>query len=397
MKKFVALCAILLCTAIAQANTFETSATADTLSNNALYNKKNAIGWLARYLRNTNKKNDKAFDMSLVIGPSYSANTSFTIGAMACGLYSWDRSDTTLHKSDVSIFGTVGVTGMFAVGAEGKNYTKNDRWRLNYLLSLVHMPTQFWGIGYDCGNLGKDCYGKYRRLTLQFKPEALYRLGKRCYVGPIMDIDWNNAFDRKVCQHDERDPFIDTDGTELQTKDFNFGVGLKFNYDTRDNPLNAYKGVLLSFSSLYYPKVGSHSSEFGANELTFNHYIQTWKGAVVAYQLHGLYTYDDVPWTKLAQVGGTYRMRGYYMGRYRDENIMEGQVELRQHLWKRIGGVAWVGTANIWGRQDYKWSRWLPNCGVGFRWEFKQRVNVRIDCGFGKNDFNICFNINEAF
>ncbi|MCF0197629.1 MAG: hypothetical protein HUK03_10475, partial [Bacteroidaceae bacterium] len=78
-------------------------------------------------------------------------------------------------------------------------------------------------------------------------------------------------------------------------------------------------------------------------------------------------------------------------------------LEFRQRIWKRIGATAWMSAGNVFGREAFSWGHWLPDFGVGFRWEFKQRVNVRIDCGFGKADskgnttWNICFNINEAF
>ena len=36
--------------------------------------------------------------------------------------------------------------------------------------------------------------------------------------------------------------------------------------------------------------------------------------------------------------------------------------------------------------------------GVGYRWEFKKNVNVRLDYGFGKSgQSGFLFNINEAF
>lgn len=39
----------------------------------------------------------------------------------------------------------------------------------------------------------------------------------------------------------------------------------------------------------------------------------------------------------------------------------------------------------------------LPTYGVGLRWEFKHRVNIRIDYGFGKHTRGFIFNVNEAF
>jgi hemolysin activation/secretion protein len=112
----------------------------------------------------------------------------------------------------------------------------------------------------------------------------------------------------------------------------------------------------------------------------------------------------------MAPIGGSYRMRGYYEGRYRDDNMITTQVELRQRIWRRIGAVAWVGAGNVWGQgSDFSWSHTLPNYGVGLRWEFKKRVNVRLDYGFGKmpttsdpaikakRSSAFIFGINEAF
>ena len=39
----------------------------------------------------------------------------------------------------------------------------------------------------------------------------------------------------------------------------------------------------------------------------------------------------------------------------------------------------------------------LMNFGVGYRWAFKENVNVRLDLGFTRNGMGFAFNINEAF
>ena len=49
----------------------------------------------------------------------------------------------------------------------------------------------------------------------------------------------------------------------------------------------------------------------------------------------------------MALLGNSYSMRGYYEGRYRDKHKIEGQVELRQHVWKRNGVVVWIGAGTV--------------------------------------------------
>ena len=74
------------------------------------------------------------------------------------------------------------------------------------------------------------------------------------------------------------------------------------------------------------------------------------------------------------------------------------QVELRQNIWRRIGCVVWGGAGNVFPSfEKFKWGYTLPNYGIGLRWEFKKRINIRVDYGFGKHTSGFLFNINEAF
>jgi hypothetical protein len=60
--------------------------------------------------------------------------------------------------------------------------------------------------------------------------------------------------------------------------------------------------------------------------------------------------------------------------------------------------VVWGGAAVLFANVDeVRWRRVLPNWGVGYRWEFKKHVNVRLDLGFGRGQKGVNFSINEAF
>ncbi|KAF7961696.1 hypothetical protein AWV80_30255 [Cupriavidus sp. UYMU48A] len=91
-------------------------------------------------------------------------------------------------------------------------------------------------------------------------------------------------------------------------------------------------------------------------------------------------------------------MRRYFLGQYRDRNVIETQVEYRMHITGRHGMVFWAGAGAIAGKPgDLASAHWLPNAGIGYRFEFKPRVNVRLDAGFGRQTRGVCFQINEAF
>ena len=119
---------------------------------------------------------------------------------------------------------------------------------------------------------------------------------------------------------------------------------------------------------------------------------------VLAADLYAVFNSDGTPWPMLARMGGGQRMRGYYQGRYTDNDMITVQVELRQRIWRRIGCAVWGGAGNVFpSLSRFDWSQTLPNYGAGLRWELKKRVNVRLDYGFGKKTSGFLLNINEAF
>lgn len=62
------------------------------------------------------------------------------------------------------------------------------------------------------------------------------------------------------------------------------------------------------------------------------------------------------------------------------------------------GIAVWGGAGNVFSNfKHFKWNETLPTYGLGYRWEFKKRVNIRLDYGFGKGQSAFYFNINEAF
>ena len=344
------------------------------------------VYWLGRYLKNTNKHADRPFDCSFLCGPSYSATTSLGVGGGLSGLYSWDRSDPYLTKSSISLFFNTSIKGIIQTGFKGNNFMKGDRQRWNYKLTFQSIPTDFWGIGYENGAVDAN-KGSYHMIKVNFKPEYLFRLREFMYLGPQLHILYNHTYDF-------------SDVSMISGMDHNFfsnGIGFIAQYDSRDFPLNAYRGNFVKVEQMFYPKL-TNEHYFNYTDLTYAAYRNMWKGGIVAMELHSRFNYGNVPWTMLCLVGEDGRMRGYYEGRYRDRNIIEGQLEIRQSFSHRQGAVIWVGAANVFPDFRHIYMRQvLPNYGIGWRWEFKQRVNFRFDLGFTKDKPGFCVNMNEAF
>lgn len=366
------------------------STTLETLSSNDTIPVKKKTGWqkFISYFADANKeKEEKKFDFSIIGGPHYSKDVKLGLGVVASGLYRMDPEDREVQPSNVSIYGDITTSGSYLIGVRGNNFFPKDKYRLSYKLYTFSFPSDFWGIGYENGYNDAN-QSEYRRLQNQVGATFLFRVAKNFYLGPEFLMDYTYGKDV------ERPELLNGQKTSI----WSLGTGFNLSYDSRDFQTNASRGIYLNVSQYYFPKwLGSHS-KFGRTDVIFDYYQSVWKGGIVAFDFHTQLNYGNTPWTMLAQMGGSYRMRGYYEGRYRDECLSEVQVEIRQHVWRRIGVTVWGGAGNVYrnlGR--FRVSETLPNCGIGLRWEFKKRVNVRLDYGFGKKQSGFIFQINEAF
>ena len=347
------------------------------------------------YFKNANKpKPEKKFDISFIGGPQYSSATQFGIGIMAAGLYRSDRSDQSIQPSNVSFFGNVSTSGFYMLGIRGSHILPKDKYRLLYTVYFYSMPSDYWGIGYDAGS-NDSFYWSYLRLQAQMKTDFLFKLSHNLFFGPMISFDFvkGNNFKKKN-PNDPRtvEQIIAGEKSRIGTT----GIGASVVYDSRDVITDCHN---FKIEQGFYPKFLGNKYDFMMTDIIFDTYNRVWKGGILAFDLHGKFNYGNVPWTMKSRMGGQFRMRGYYEGQYRDNNLIEVQLELRQHLWKRNGMVLWVGAGNVFENfRKFNFSETLPNFGIGYRWEFKSRVNVRLDLGFGK-DFKtgFMFNINEAF
>lgn len=340
------------------------------------------------YFADANKeKPAKKFDFSIIGGPNYSEDTKFGIGLVAAGLYRTSAEDTLLPPSDVSLYGNISTSGFYLIGIRGNNLFPHDKYRLLYNMNFYSFPGAFWGIGYQQGNDDGN-QSKYTREQYSIKANFLIRSARNLYIGPIVSYDYAEGKDFG------RIELLDGQDRVMQ----NIGAGFTLMYDSRDVTTAPARGVYLKGEQRFFPAFLGNRYAFSRTDLTADWYKAVWKGGVVALDFHSQFNYGRVPWTMMASLGGSSRMRGYYEGRYRDRNLVEAQVELRQKVWRRNGIAVWAGAGNVFRNFDtFDWGHTLPNFGVGYRWEFKKRVNIRLDLGFGRNGSGFVFNINEAF
>ena len=351
--------------------------------------RKSIVTRLLDYFNDANKREpNKRFDFSIIGGPHYSTDTKLGIGLVAAGLYHTDRADSLLAPSNVSLFSDVSTVGFYLLGIRGTHLFPQDRYRIDYTVYFYSFPCDFWGMGYDMGDDDAN-KSNMKRWQARIKANFLFRVAPQLYMGPTVSYDY------VIGRHIERPELLE--GMDRRTS--NIGVGFALTYDTRDVMTNPHRGWYLNLTQCFRPRFMGNKYAFSTTDLQADTYQHLWRGATVAGDVRATFNFGNPSWGMMALLGNSNSMRGYYEGRYRDKHKIETQVELRQHVWRRNGITVWAGAGTVFDKfSAIRGSHILPNYGLGYRWEFKKNVNVRLDYGFGKSgQSGFLFNINEAF
>lgn len=362
---------------------------AEKVDTMALRAGKSWVNRILDYFNDSNKnKKHKRFDFSVIGGPHYASDTKFGLGLVAAGLYRTDPNDSILPPSNVSLYGDVSSVGFYMLGVRGNHIAPKGRYRIDYHLYFYSFPADFWGIGYEMGDNDAN-KSDMKRWQAQAEVSFLFRVADNFYIGPMASYDY------VIGKHIERPELLQ--GMDQHT--WNVGAGVSLVYDNRDNLTNPHRGIYLNINQMFRSGFMGNDYAFSTTAFRFDAYQRLGKGTVLAEDIGANLNFGNPSWGMMAELGGTHSMRGYYEGRYRDKHSLEATVELRQHVWKRNGIVVWVGAGTIFPKFSALRSKQiLPNAGVGYRWEFKKNVNVRLDYGFGKSgQSGFLFNINEAF
>ncbi len=364
---------------------------------------------------NVDRTFEKKIDWSIAPGPNYSSDVGFGIGFLLAGLYRPDRTDSITAPSNISLYGNVTTEKFLLARFSGENILSRNRHRISYSGAFVYFPGAFYGVGYDEGALG---YVESLTTTMGLaRIAACTSFLPHTYVGLSVGINYSGAstsgrFATREQLEGMGDRYDELSGNDRQLYDayrdgyfvpelatpftnyigrtgerknaFNANVGLFAQYDTRDVLTAPSKGVYAKIEARIYPRfLGNSQQTFGKVNVQADAYVSLWKGMVLACDLWAEFTLGRPSWHLYAKLGGTERMRGYYEGRYRDNNLVQTQVELRQKIYRRHGLAAWFGLGNLWGQDDFRWRNTLYSFGVGYRFEFKNRMNIRLDYGWG--------------
>jgi outer membrane protein assembly factor BamA len=321
-----------------------------------------------------------------------SIETSWSFGAAASITFHLNKSDSLTRTSNIQALALYSLRNQFITAIEGSQYTKNEQYIFNELISYSSFPDKFWGIGKHTLNKAEEPYDfNQYYINLHF----LKNMGHKFFIGALLEVQNLLQIEYK------KNGLFDIENISGRKPYFIAGLGLSLTYDNRSNAFSPNKGM---FTQVYYNHFDTYlGSDFVYTNLVVDvrKYLPLRKN-VLAFQAYYTGNFsDEVPLRSLATLGGSNRMRGYYEGRYRDKQLIVLQSEARLPVFKRFGAVVFGGIGDV-GKSitDFSLSDFKYSYGAGLRFAVNktEKLNIRIDYGFGGNgNSGLYFQLGEAF
>ena len=359
---------------------------------------------LKKHMAERAEKKQAAIDagapfLSTMVGPGYTPDNGFLIGGGFLYTFKTNRSDSLIQRSSFPITAFISTKGNIGLNNKITSFWNEDRIRFNMTNKLFRAQDNYFGVGYASSeqiDIGEKT-SEYKKTGFVINPEFQYRIVKNLYAGAIVDI--NKVKVREANEIMTNDPsFI-----KYGPSNFNLGVGFSINFDSRDLTVNAYSGHYGRFAYTNYSKGIGSDNNYAVYETDLRTYHQIGRdGKTFAVRLFGRFAVGNVPYAELSTLGGNDALRGYLTGKYIDKTTVFIIPEYRYMFLKNDGAmskhglVTWAGLGTIAPSvSDIK--KFVPNIGLGYRFEVQPRMNVRIDYGIGKESSGLYFNFTESF
>lgn len=270
-------------------------------------------------------------------------------------------------------------------------YWHQEKNHLTGIISYAKWPNFFYGIGNNTAEADEENYTQ-QSLMLDLRLQRRVRRGM--YLGAqyqflrskLVEVETGGRLAQKnILGVDE--------GTAS-------GIGVLLSWDTRDNVFNAASGSYYQFSARTFHDRLQSDFDFTNYQIDLRQYFSLTASHVLAVQGYMNVINGEPPFYMLSLFGGQNFIRGYYEGRYRDKNMLVAQTEYRLRLWKRIGAVGFAGFGEVSPElSGFAWKNLKTAAGLGLRYLLvpAEKINLRLDFGWGKDSSGFYLAMTEAF
>jgi hypothetical protein len=329
--------------------------------------------------------------------PMINPTIGYGLGVGVLYLVNFDPCVERVKPSVFAIGGMATNNGSWGLAGGTSLVLREDRYRVAVGGGGGVFNYKFFGIGNNSGSQGASIGISQRSKGFLIEPKM--RVARRWYIGPRYHILTNKVSldpDQPASGSPDQIPQIPTDDVTLKTA----ALGLRVQNDTRDNTFYPRSGSFADATLDFYDAAFGGRHSYRNLALSYSYFLGFGKKNVLA--MHGSLcaSWNGAPFYDLCLLGMSEDLRGYEIGRYRDQRFLSAQVEYRRELFWRVGAVAFIGAGEV-GKTftSFNASDILPGGGAGLRFTVakKNHVNLRGDYAWGRGSHGVYIGITEAF
>lgn len=310
-----------------------------------------------------------------------------TYGAFVGGGYFRRKVENQVPQSEWSFVGI--VSQQLALKMEFRLDRRiGNRWRLILRNELGNGFESNYGLGNDTKTAARVDVELWKDELDIYLPFAVT---KRFRVGPWIE--------HRIRHNHSQDPAeLARQLDRVPDKEASLGIGIKEELDFRDVPENPSLGWRQAFRLMVgQPYSGPVDHTFlvlDADIQLFQYLME--KDLVLATSLAGGLIFGEAPFLSQFRLGGTDRLRGFYLNRFRGSKYYIQQTELRFPIWDLVSGATFLEFGEA---TEKHFSRANVSYGLGLRIGIPpDRVSkVRIDYAMSRDQKGVFVDFAHAF
>ena len=323
----------------------------------------------------------------------YSPETSLAFGGGGI-VYFKLYEDPKARSSSITPSFYYTINGQYDITIIPELFLLEDNLKIWSKLNYSSYFDRYYGIGNQTVEIEND---QYLQDNIQAQVKLQPKLfDDRLNLGINYEIRNMSVVDKKG------NPFLEQDTTLVGSEGgLTSGLGLAVAWDTRDNNFFPSRGGYYeAYTSNFFDVIGSDFN-YSKTVIDIRQYMNITSDHVLAMQGYLLSEGGSPPFYDLGLLGGSKLMRGTIMGRYRDKTyyVIQSEYRMPQLVW-RFGLILFAGIGDVApsvGRITVSTVKPTYGFGIRFRFDELEKVDIRMDVGFGKGSNGIYFDINQAF
>jgi outer membrane translocation and assembly module TamA len=321
----------------------------------------------------------------------YSPETKLAFGGGGVLNFRAGRHKEQARTSSIWAYASYNLARQWNMLIKPEIYLQRNSLIINGTFRYERAPQFFYGAGNDAPSTAKEAFTP-RIFTAQV---SLKRRIVRSFFGGV-EFDFEQLTMEKV----EPGGILDAGTIAGSRGGLIAGFGASLDWDTRDAVLFPRRGSFFQVTAATYGAMAGSDFTFSRLKVDLRGYLPSGNDRVLALQAYLFAAGGDVPFQRLALLGGESLLRGYYRGRFRDKGLLLAQAEYRVLVTKRIGVAGFAGIADIFaGFADFKLEKLKYSIGSGVRYVVNKRdgTTLRLDMAWGRASFGLYLTAQEAF